>query len=534
MRHRLSFIIATTCMVLGSSLPASAALNAGLCRSIESRGAVPKDFAIEACFDGQQVKLRNTLKVPVRIDASQDVKRIATSPVIPTLTNLVVSRFTSDAVLVPGQEMTLRVGTAALDIDVAPTAVGTALAAYFADLALKVLTGIPGTIINVYDAVADLIAELTKVYEDYLVCIQGKDFFGTAGCAAGFGWDVDFAVKRVSARIVLAVGAQFNVPLKIANTVVQVVETGLDAKQLVEDASKLVTSSPTFHISAHTPSTLRVAPPAEQPKIRVPSPGSPPQQNTPTKPKPAITTTKPTTTTTKPRPTTTSTRTNTPASPIVFRVSGSCTTDGGVLGSTSSGFTPGNRYTIEAWYPNGAPYTNLTLGNAGTVRPDGSISWQWDCTGDPPGTYTTRLTDVATGRTTGKVAFTVGRSASGQVPTPSSSTSTTSTPSRCTTFTVYAQNRWDPQGAARRVAPDHTSAQSGGFAGNAPISVNGWTSGTTPYPQNPPPFNNNIWYRLADGSGWVSFPGTRATPTSYAPQSADGGPPSATPQACRI
>ena len=56
-----------------------------------------------------------------------------------------------------------------------------------------------------------------------------------------------------------------------------------------------------------------------------------------------------------------------------------------MLGSSSSGFTPGGVYTIAAYHPDGSRYTKLNLGSSGTVRPDGSVAWQWDCTGDLPG-----------------------------------------------------------------------------------------------------------------------------------------------------
>lgn len=107
-------------------------------------------------------------------------------------------------------------------------------------------------------------------------------------------------------------------------------------------------------------------------------------------------------------------------------------------------------------------------------------------------------------------------------------------PARCAQFTVYAQNRWDPQGASKRASPDHNSTKVLGYGGNAAIPVNGWTYGSTPFPNNPVPFNNNVWYRVADGSGWVSFPGVRASTTSYAPNSPDGGPPAPTLGECKL
>lgn len=98
--------------------------------------------------------------------------------------------------------------------------------------------------------------------------------------------------------------------------------------------------------------------------------------------------------------------TTTPRGAVKLSVTGSCTTSGGTLTGTSSGFTPGGTATIRAWYPDGREYTNLI--RTARVRADGSIPWSWPCAGDPAGTYSTEAVDDASGATTGKVPFTIG------------------------------------------------------------------------------------------------------------------------------
>jgi hypothetical protein len=96
----------------------------------------------------------------------------------------------------------------------------------------------------------------------------------------------------------------------------------------------------------------------------------------------------------------------------------------------------------------------------------------------------------------------------------------------CSPFTVYAQNRWQPYGAAIRTAPSPTSKQIASKDPNQLIAVDGWVHGTVSYLLNVAPFNNDVWFHLADGSGWVSFAGIRAQTTSEDPTGfADGGPP---------
>jgi hypothetical protein len=67
-------------VVVGTVSPPTAA-TAGpsdtLCSMSTDRGEVPDRFAIEACVDGENIWLRNSLEVPVRFvtngDAEQDV-----------------------------------------------------------------------------------------------------------------------------------------------------------------------------------------------------------------------------------------------------------------------------------------------------------------------------------------------------------------------------------------------------------------------------------------------------------------------------
>jgi hypothetical protein len=103
----------------------------------------------------------------------------------------------------------------------------------------------------------------------------------------------------------------------------------------------------------------------------------------------------------------------------------------------------------------------------------------------------------------------------------------------CAAFQIFAQNRWAPTGTAIRTQPNVLSTQAGSFPGNMSISVNGWVYSRPAYPTNTAPWNSGIWFHLADGAGWVSFPGVRATPTSPDPTGrANGGTPAPAPPNC--
>ena len=105
----------------------------------------------------------------------------------------------------------------------------------------------------------------------------------------------------------------------------------------------------------------------------------------------------------------------------------------------------------------------------------------------------------------------------------------------CDAFQVFAQNRWDPVGASVRAQPNINSKVMSTYSANHTISVNGWVHSRPAYPTNTAPWNSDVWYHVADDSGWISFPGVRATPVSHDPtgQAPDGGPPAPTSKKCQ-
>jgi hypothetical protein len=104
----------------------------------------------------------------------------------------------------------------------------------------------------------------------------------------------------------------------------------------------------------------------------------------------------------------------------------------------------------------------------------------------------------------------------------------------CEAFRLHAQYRWPPFGAVKRAAPSVLAAKVGGFDPNEYVAVNGWVHAEIAYPHNPPPFNNDIWFHVADDSGWVSFGAVRSLPTSPAATNfdEDGGTPAVAPPQC--
>jgi hypothetical protein len=104
----------------------------------------------------------------------------------------------------------------------------------------------------------------------------------------------------------------------------------------------------------------------------------------------------------------------------------------------------------------------------------------------------------------------------------------------CDAFQVYVQNRWQPYGGVVRAEPNIDSNVESKLPGNFAVDVNGWVHSRAAYPTNTAPWNSDVWFHLADESGWVSFPGVRAAPVQQDPTgiSPYGGIPVPTTAAC--
>ncbi|SEB45745.1 hypothetical protein SAMN04489727_1907 [Amycolatopsis tolypomycina] len=105
----------------------------------------------------------------------------------------------------------------------------------------------------------------------------------------------------------------------------------------------------------------------------------------------------------------------------------------------------------------------------------------------------------------------------------------------CPPFQVFAQNRWLPYGARQLAGPNLQSRVIGPIAPNKTIYVDGWVHGPVAYPLNTPPWNSDVYFHLADNTGWVTFAGVRAVPTDEDPtgHSPDGGLPAVTLATCQ-
>lgn len=319
-------------------------------------GAVPSTFGLEACVDSKSIWLRNQLSVPVRIKVTGASGRVAAISSDGSIAALVTrSRYPDPAVMLPGDLVRGPLGSGAASVYLADTDAG----GYYAE-ALTLSAFLPlGAPASVYDTIADGIADLVNDNVNYKNCLVGANSVQQMACDLVRQSAV---THRVGKMIVLG----------LAKCAVKIV---LDFANWADKISQQVRSVSTIVHSERTLNQAAVNTPATTPTGGAGSGGGPVN----------------------------------PPQALSVSVTGSCTTDGGTLTGSSSGFTPGKKYTVSATRPDGSDYP-LGAGSSGTVRSNGTIVWNWPCQGDPAGTYSTRVTDTATGRTA-SATFTIGAGA---------------------------------------------------------------------------------------------------------------------------
>lgn len=93
----------------------------------------------------------------------------------------------------------------------------------------------------------------------------------------------------------------------------------------------------------------------------------------------------------------------------------------------------------------------------------------------------------------------------------------------CPAFNIYSQNQFAPFGTLRWSAPEPTAERAPAFSENELITVDGYVKAQSPYAgANTPPWDADVWFHLADDSGWVTFAGVRAAATVPDPEGGFG------------
>jgi hypothetical protein len=184
-----------------SAVPSSAAAKPapGLCAMNTSRGAVPANFAIDACVTAAGIWLRNQLQVPVRFKSSGDAAQpvnVHTDVGLAALATRTV--YPHPLILLPGDVVRIPVGAGKASAKLSGTDAGG-----FYAMAVTVATFLPGatqagTVINAFTS---LIKELADASFEYQNCLVGKNWLGQQGCQIARVGKVTWAVGKAAVVI---------------------------------------------------------------------------------------------------------------------------------------------------------------------------------------------------------------------------------------------------------------------------------------------------------------------------------------------
>ena len=200
MRVRIALVLAVTLLVI--SVPSSEPLSAGglapgLCNHDATRVEIPGDFALEACFDGETLHLRNdtNLVLKVLLDGTRvDGRQDAFTPALPALA---MALFTEPDILPPGYVSQISIDSAAHSVMIDGTDSNTIYAIL---VFLNAFLPLPEPL-EVAEALYDFADEIATVTEDLRICLANSAWYADGGCWLGWGWDVNFAYSRLLLKV---------------------------------------------------------------------------------------------------------------------------------------------------------------------------------------------------------------------------------------------------------------------------------------------------------------------------------------------
>jgi hypothetical protein len=166
----------------------------GLCAMNIARGAVPVNFGLEACVDGGAIWLHNQLSIPVHVTVTGASGSIVTVSSDGSVAALVTrAHYPDPAVLLPGDLARVPLGTGAASVYLAD-----ADAAGFYAEALTLSAFLPlGVGVQVYEAIANGIADLVNDDVNYTNCLAGANWVKQIACNLTFQSSVTFHVGKM-------------------------------------------------------------------------------------------------------------------------------------------------------------------------------------------------------------------------------------------------------------------------------------------------------------------------------------------------
>jgi hypothetical protein len=258
--------------LIAASSPAVAGPAPGLCHMTTARGAIPSSFAVEACFDGAKLTLRNDIDVALGVVSKGDVgtpTRTESDFGLAALATRVQSH--DPHLLLPGDRLRFPIGA-----HVASARLVGSSTSFYA-LATTIADFVPGKPNAVIAAFTTLVNELSADMAQYKNCLIGKNWLGQLGCETLRDRNVSFAIGRagLSATAKAIVGTILSAATFTAwanaqpGQIKAILHSGSIRLSPVSSAS---TPGPGKITTAQPPTTQRPAPPPVQTTPRAPQP----------------------------------------------------------------------------------------------------------------------------------------------------------------------------------------------------------------------------------------------------------------------
>ena len=250
----LMLFVSVCLAVLCSARPAGAALSPGLCNSKPARGPIPASFAVQACFDGTTLYVRNNLDVALGVATAGSVgppKRTESNYDLEVDVTRLKSK--DPDVLLPGDTLAFPIGPASARIKLRGTST---TSFYFLASDVAHFFPIPKTG-SVFESFAAWLSELNDDGHQYLECERSKSRLHRFGCKVLLVRNIAFANGRFIVHGALSL-VKSNVG-KILQSTVGLIEGARWADTQVKQV-KAILHSGTISIAATTAPTLPPAP----------------------------------------------------------------------------------------------------------------------------------------------------------------------------------------------------------------------------------------------------------------------------------
>lgn len=196
-RRAVIFLLALVTVAGGVSAPAWAGEDKGMCSADHSRGQIPRDFPLSACFDGRTLYMLNGTQFPLLLtvtgDGAGQPERYTKGTVGGASSLMSYIRPGDFGLVPPSYYIKVRIGNGQAKVHIGTASSGLQKMYVISETIWRFVP-----VGDAFKAVADLVNELSQVGDEYIRCRARNNAWGDVGCSALLGRNVAFAVGRAA------------------------------------------------------------------------------------------------------------------------------------------------------------------------------------------------------------------------------------------------------------------------------------------------------------------------------------------------